>query len=76
MEITLKEFVECTSGVNEYEIWGITDLKGNQEYGFFFDSDIPKDPLTYKNFKHRKIESFQFRCERDGWVECIISLEK
>lgn len=75
MDITVKEFVENTSGVGEYEIWGKTKQDGGRDYDFFFKKDLIKSPLAYEKIKERKIESFKFKCERDGWVECIIYLQ-
>lgn len=75
MNITVKKFVENTSGVGEYEIWGKTQSDGSRDYDFFFREDLIKNPPAYEKFKERKIESFEFRCERDGWVECMLNLE-
>lgn len=75
MDITVKEFVENTSGVGEYEIWGKTQPDGDRDYDFFFREDLIKNPPAYEKFKERKIESFEFKCERDCWVECTLYLE-
>lgn len=75
MDITVKEFVENTSGVDEYEIWGKEKEDRSCDYDFFFYDSLHKNPPAYEKFKERKIESFAFRCERDGWVECTLYLK-
>lgn len=75
MNITVEEFVKNTSGIGEYEVLGKEMEDGSQDYDFFFREDLIKNPPAYEKFKERKIESFEFRCERDGWVECLLNLE-
>ena len=75
MNVTVKEFVENASGVGEYEIWGKEMRDGSRDYDFFFKEDLIKNPPAYEKLKERKIESFGFKCERDGWVECVLYLK-
>lgn len=75
MDITVKEFVENTSGVDEYEIWGKEKDDRSCDYDFFFYDSLYKNPPAYEKFKERKIENFKFNCERDGWIECTLYLK-
>lgn len=75
MNITVKEFIENTSGVGEYEIWGKTQSDGSRDYDFFFREDLVKNPPAYEKFKERKIESFEFSGDWDGWIRCMLNLE-
>lgn len=77
MNITVNEFIENTSGVSEYEIWGKEMEDGSCDYGIFFYDYLHENPTmcAYEIFKNRKIESFKFKCERDGWVECALYLK-
>ena len=85
MDITVKEFVEKTSGVDGYGIWGGEMDDGSWEHDFFFcDSSHKTQPAyVYERFKNRKIKNFKFKyerdvgleCKKDVWIECILYLQ-
>ena len=85
MDITVNEFIENTSGVSEYEIWGKEMEDGSwEDVFFFFDNSHKTQPAyVYECFKNRKIENFKFKYKRnvglehkkDVWVECVLCLK-
>jgi hypothetical protein len=78
MTITVKDFVEASSGVDEFEVHGTKDPEYKsigEEYGFFFRSDLEKNPPSYEKFKDRQIERMSFYSSYDSWVVCEIYLK-
>jgi hypothetical protein len=78
MTITVKDFVEASSGVDEFEVHGTPDPEYKaigREYGFFFRSDLAKNPPDYEKFKDRQIDTFSFKAPADGWIVCEIYLK-
>jgi hypothetical protein len=78
MTITVKDFVERSVGVDEFEIIGTADPEYKsigREYGFFFRSDLDKNPPDYEKFKDRQVDIFSFKVPSDGWIVCEIYLK-
>lgn len=77
MMITVKELVDSSSGVDEFEVHGKQDqeyLAIGREYGFFFRSDLEVNQ-AFDKFKDRQIESFRFYSQSEGWTVCEIYLK-
>lgn len=76
MTITVKEFVESSSGVDEFEVHGKPNPKYKAimgEYDFFFRSDLEVSH-SYSKFKDRQIKSFKFCQQSEGWITCELYL--
>jgi hypothetical protein len=77
MTITVKEFVDSSSGVDEFEVHGTPDPEYKsigREYGFFFRGNHEACPALAK-FKDRQIDTFSFKSPSDGWIVCEIYLK-
>lgn len=77
MTITVQEFVDSSSGVDEFEVHGKPDPEYQaigREYGFFFRGNHEACPALAK-FKDRQIESFKFNSQDKGWVVCELYLK-
>lgn len=75
--MTIKDFIKISTGVDEFEIHGKPDpdyKSIGEEYGFFFRSDLEKNPPDYEKFKDRQIESMSFYSSYDSWVVCEIKI--
>lgn len=75
--MTVKDFIKISTGVDEFEIRGKSDPEYKsigEEYGFFFRSDLEKNPPDYEKFKDRQIESMLFYSSYDSWVVCEIKI--